>query len=65
MQANRFSPRKPLRAGGALLRGALLLLVFRPGLSGQCSAQTPACLAFLAARQPRSGRQAAAPYEGA
>ena len=65
MQANRFSPLKPLRAGVALLRGALLLLVFRPGLSGQCSARPPACLAFLARRQPGSGGPAAAPYKGA
>jgi hypothetical protein len=39
IQANRFSPLKTLHAGGALLRGApLLVLVFRPGLSGQCGA---------------------------
>ncbi|WP_194715688.1 hypothetical protein [Noviherbaspirillum soli] len=56
MQANRLSPLPTLRAGGALLRGALLLLIFRPGLSGQCSARAPACLAFLARRQHRSGR---------
>lgn len=55
MQANRFRPLIILRVGGALLRGALLLLVFRPGLSGQCSVPTPACLAFLARRRHRPG----------
>jgi len=46
---------KTLRAGSALLRGAFLLLVFRPGVSGQCKARTPDCLSFLAAGKDSTG----------
>ncbi|WP_283093310.1 hypothetical protein [Noviherbaspirillum sp. L7-7A] len=38
---------KTVRIGGALLRGAFLLLMFRPSLSGQCKVKAPACLSFL------------------
>jgi len=56
MQAYRSIPVNILRAGVALLRGAFLLLVFRPGLSGQCRVEAPACLSFLAAGNKRPGR---------
>jgi hypothetical protein len=56
MPAHRSIPLKTLRAGGALLRGAFLLLLFRPGLSGQCRVKTPACLSFLTARRNLRGR---------
>jgi hypothetical protein len=56
MQAYRSIPLKTLRASSALLRGAFLLLVFRPGLSGQCRVEAPACLSFLAAGKNRPGR---------
>jgi hypothetical protein len=55
MPAHRLIPLKTLRAGGALLRGAFLLLLFRPGLSGQCKVKAPACLSFLTAEKNRHG----------
>jgi hypothetical protein len=53
MKTDPLIPLHVIRAGAVLLRGAFLLLVFRPGLSGQCSTQVPACLAFLAPAKRR------------
>jgi hypothetical protein len=53
MHTNRSTPLRALRAGAALLRGAVLLLLFRPGVCGQCKAQAPACLAFLQSARKR------------
>jgi hypothetical protein len=55
MQDHRSIPLKTLCAAAALLRGAFLLLVFRPGLCGQCKAQQPACLSFLETRKNQPG----------
>jgi hypothetical protein len=56
MPAHRSIPLKSLRTGAALLRGAFLLLMFRPGLSGQCKVKAPACLSFLTSGKNPHGR---------
>ncbi len=56
MPVHRTIPAKILHASGALLRGAFLLLLFRPSLTGQCRAEAPACLSFVAARKKRPAR---------
>jgi hypothetical protein len=55
MPAHESMPVTIFRAGGALLRGAFLLLLFRPGLTGQCKTEVPACLSFLAKGKSRHG----------
>ena len=57
MKTDPLIPLHVIRAGAVLLRGAFLLLVFRPGLSGQCSMQVPACLAFLAPAKRRQDQR--------